>query len=139
MKKTKKEVLDLAPFLIVVVSAIISISTMIVLDYVIKWQHYLGIVFLILNVAILLKNHQLGVLFLGLTLLLGVVGLISFDVGILGSSLYWTPFDIKIPLFIGNPLLFLWLLLHFFLSGRFYTGIITKAYWKALFSPNVLK
>ena len=101
-------------------------------NYIIQWQHYLALFFLVLNVIIFYKHHQFGVLFLGLTLLLGLIGILSFNVGLIGSTMYWTPFEMKIPLFAGNPIILILLILHFILSGRYYVGIVTKQYWKAL-------
>ena len=99
---------------------------------IIKWQHYLAFVFIIVNGILFFKQHQLGVLYLGLTLFLSLFGVLSFNVGLLSSSIYWTPFDLKIPIFIGNPIILIWIVLHFILSGRFYIGILTKKYWDNL-------
>ena len=133
MKLSKRIILDFLPLLILGVSAIISLLIMITSNFIIQWQHYLGIFFLILNGITIYKNHQLGILFLGLTIFFGVVGILSFNVGIIGSSFYWNPFGIKIPLFIGNPIMLILLIIYFILSGRYYVGILTKSYWKKLF------
>ena len=133
MKKlSKKQVLDLSLYVAICIWAIVSFITMIASNYIIQWQHYLGLFFLLSNGFIFYKNHQLGTLFLGSTLLLGLIGILSFNVGLIGSSVFWTPYDVKIPLFLGNPIILILLILHFILSGRYYVGIVTKNYWKAL-------
>ncbi len=131
---TKKKTLDYLPFLIVCLSAIISVFTMLSAGYILQWQHYLGFLFLAINGFIFYRQHQFGVLFLGLTLFLGLIGILSFSVGLSGSSIFSYRFDIKIPL--GNPIMWLWLILHFILSGRYYVGIVTKQYWKTLFNDE---
>ena len=137
MKLSTKIVLDLIPFLIICISAVISFFIMLSSNYVVQWQHYLGFVFLLFNGIIFYRHHQLGLLFLGFTLFFGLIGILSFNVGIVGSSLYWTPFGVKIPLFAGNPILLVWLILHFVLSGRYYVGVITKQYWTSLLKNRV--
>ncbi len=132
MKFLKKTMLDFLPFIIICISAIVSLIVMINSNYIIQWQHYLAIVFLVINGVFFYKHHQLGVLFLGLTILLGLTGVLSFNVGIVGTSAYWTPFGLQIPIFKGNPIFLIWLILHIVLSGRYYVGVITKKYWQQL-------
>jgi hypothetical protein len=92
------------------------------------WQHYLGIIFIILDIILFYKNHQLGVIFLGTTLLFSLITLLSFNVGLVTNSLHVT--SARIPVFYGNAISLVWLILHFILSGRYYVGIVTKKYWQ---------
>lgn len=129
-KLSKRQILDISLYAAICIWAIISIITMIVSAYVIQWQHYLGLFFLAINGYVFYRTHQGGTLFTGLTLLLALFGILSFNVGLLGSSVTWTPFDLQIRLFWGNPVILLLLVVHFILSGRHYAGILTKQYWE---------
>jgi len=135
-KLNSKQLIDLIPLVLLIVLALISLIEMIAKNYIPQWQHYLGLILLVINILIIIKHHQKGVLFLGLVLILALINIVSFNAGIIGSSLYWTPFSIKIPLFSGNPIILLLLILHFVLSGRFYFGILTNQYWKKLFERD---
>ena len=125
-----KYFLDFVPLIIVLIYAINSYWNMVTSNTSLQWQHYLGIIFLIVTIILIFINHQLGVIFFGLTLLLSLITLISFDFGIVTNSLHVTSF--QIPLFWGNALSLVWLILHFVLSGRYYVGIATKTYWDSL-------
>lgn len=124
-----KKLLDLLLYAGICLWAIASISTMIMSDIVIQWQHYLGLIFLSTNGYIFYRTHQGGILFLGLTLFLAMFGILSFNVGLLVYSSTWTPFGLRIPLFWGNPTLLVLLIIHFIISGRYYVGILSKQYW----------
>jgi len=124
--------LDLIPLVITALYGVSTLSSMLIWNYITGWQHWLALVFLIFTSMAFTKRHQLGILCLGLTLILGVIGILSFDLGNIRASVYWTPFDIKIPLFIGNPVMFVLLILHLILSGRYYVGILSKKYWYIL-------
>ncbi len=131
MTKSKlKHLLDILPFVVLCVWAATSITRMIIDHNLIQWQHYLGILFLIATGVLFKKHHQSGVLFLGVTILLALFCILSFNVGLVQSSFFWTPADNRIPLFWGNPIMLLFLLGHVCLSGRWYFGIATKKYWE---------
>ena len=135
MKKSRiKYLLDFVPLLVVIVYAVDSYWTMIASNTTLQWQHYLGIVFLILTILLIFINHQLGVICFGLTLFLSLITLLSFDFGLVTNWLSVTSF--KIPIFWGNALSLVWLILHFVLSGRYYVGIVTKNYWDLLLKKN---
>lgn len=125
-----KYLLDFVPLVTVSLYAMISYWTMINTNIDLQWQHYLGIIFLILNILIFFINHQLGVIFLGLTLFLALLTFISFDVGIVTNWLSVT--SATIPVIYGHVISLVWLMLHFLLSGRYYVGIATRKYWKSL-------
>jgi hypothetical protein len=82
------------------------------------------------------QNHKQGVLFLGLTIIFGIVGFLAFQVGIEGAFIFWPPFDLKIPIFAGNPILLVVLILHFIISHRYYDGILAKKYWQLVNDPK---
>ena len=131
MKDRIKYYLDFVPILIVIIYTGISIGTMISTDNILYWQHYLGITFLILNIIVLCKYHQLGIVFFGFTLIIGLFTLVSFDVGLKVDTLHVTA--AMIPIFWGNAMCLLWLTIHLIFSFRYYVGIATKDYWRKLF------
>jgi hypothetical protein len=126
----KKYYFDFIPLIIILISSIVSIWTMVESNINILWQHYLGIVCILITVFLLIKNHQLGIIFLGVTLFLSLLTIISFNVGIVTNYLSLT--SARIPIFYGNALSLVWLILHLILSFRYYVGISTKKYWQQL-------
>ncbi len=86
---------------------------------------------------LLIKRHQAGVLLLGLVLLLSVFGLFSFSTGYtswkFGIKNDSFGFSFRSP---GSPVFILYFILHAILSGRYYTGILTRKYWEVLKSRN---
>ncbi|MDX1937439.1 MAG: hypothetical protein SFU21_09975 [Flavihumibacter sp.] len=129
MKKNIRRILDYIPLVILVVLAIILISTVYEEDILLGWKHWVGFVFLIITLAAFFYFHPLGVLLSGLTLILGLVGLLSFDPVLTITSFGLGPSESGITIFRGQPVYFIWLFIHFLVSGRFYVGIITKQYW----------
>ena len=127
-KNRLKYFLDFVPLIIISTYSVVSVLTMINTNINLVWQHYLGIIFILLDIILFYKNHQLGVIFLGLTLLLSLITLLSFNVGLVTNSLSIT--SARIPIFYGNAISLVWLILHFILSGRYYVGIVTDKYWQ---------
>ena len=127
-KNRLKHLLDFVPLIIISAYSVVSVLTMINSNINLVWQHYLGILFIILNIILFFKNHQLGVIFLGITLLFSLITLLSFNVGLVTNTLHVT--SARIPIFYGNAVSLVWLILHFILSGRYYVGIVTKKYWQ---------
>ena len=125
-----KYLLDFIPLLIISIFSIASFWTMLESNISIVWQHYLGIAFILVIVIMFVKNHQLGALFLGLTLVLSLLTFISFNVGVITN--YLSEKKKKIPIFYGNALSLGWLILHLIISFRYYVGIATKKYWQDL-------
>ena len=134
MTKDKiKDRLDFVPFIILVISAIVLVSTVISTDIVFMWKHIVGLCFLPIIFFTFRRRHKIGVLVLGLTLLIGLLSLLSFSPAVTTST--WTigkNADSQIPIFYGQPIFLLWLLIHFIVSGRHYFGIATKKYWQNL-------
>ena len=97
------------------------------------WKHIVGLLALPLIVLVFFRNHKAGVLVLGLTLCLGLFSLLSYNPVVTTFTL---TVGGNVPVFYGQPVFLLWLLLHFVVSGRYYVGILTRKYWEELF-PTV--
>lgn len=126
MKSEKvKQFLDYIPFLILLVEAVILIWDVITTEYLISWQHYLGLFLLAIVAGLLFWKHKAGVLALAFILLLGVLGLISFDIAIttitIGISGGFVFFHVQ-------PIFVLWILIHVIIYRRLYFGIASKKY-----------
>ena len=139
MTKDKiKDRLDFVPFIILIISAIVLVSTVISTDIVFMWKHIIGLCLLSIIFFAFWWRHKIGVLVLGLTLLIGLLSLLSYSPAVTTST--WTigkNADSQIPIFYGQPIFLLWLLIHFIVSGRHYFGIVTKKYWQELFSKSI--
>ncbi len=126
-----KKYLHFIPLLILTISSLNLIWVVVTTDIVFVWKHYVGLILLPLNYFLFFKNHKVGVIALGLTLVIGLVSLLSFS-----PSVETTTFsignnaDFQIPIFYGQPIFLLWILIHFIVSGRFYFGVLTKKYWE---------
>ena len=139
MKKEKvKNVLDYIPFIILTVAALFLIWTVATTNIRLHWKHIAGLCFLTMVGLAFWHQHKIGVLTLGISLILGLFGLLSYSPAI--STITMTigkPGDSQIPVFYGQTIFLLWLLLHFIVSGRHYVGILTKKYWSALFAVKI--
>lgn len=139
MTKDKvKNILDFVPLIILTTSAIVLVWTVATTDSVFHWKHILGLCFLPVNYLAFWWRHKIGVLALGLTLILGLLSLLSYSHAVTTSTLaIGKSEDLQIPIFYGQPIFLLWLLIHFIVSGRHYVAIATKKYWQDLFSKPV--
>jgi len=141
MTKDKiKNLLDFVPLIILTISAIILLWTVITKDTGFLWKHIVGLCFLPIIFLAFRWRHKVGVLVLGLTLLIGLLSLLSYSHSVTTST--WTigkSADSQIPIFYGQPIFLLWLLIHFIVSGRHYVGIATKRYWQDLFNKSVVE
>jgi hypothetical protein len=115
------------------VYTIILIWTVATTNIIFSYEHYIGLTLLVVLAVLLIKQHRLGVLSLGLTLLLGLFKVLSYSAVItfhsFGGSIngHSSP-EIKI-----QAIFLLWLIIHFVVSGRHYIGIATKKYWQDVF------
>ena len=132
MKPRLKYWLDFIPLLFVVLYVGYSVITMWSNNIVLQAQHYLAIAFIMLDVIILIKHHQSGLILFGFILLSGLFNIVSFDVGVVRHSADITA--ARLPIFRGNATCLLLLVIHFIFSFRYYVGILTKSYWKSLFA-----
>jgi hypothetical protein len=137
-KERIKNVLDLVPFLILILSAIVLVWNVATTDLVFMRKHIVGICFLPIIYLAFWWRHKVGVLVLGLILLLGLLSLLSYSYSVTTTTLsIGKNEDSQIPVFYGQPIFLLWLLIHFIVSGRHYIGIVTKKYWLDLFAKSV--
>ncbi|MGN6399432.1 MAG: hypothetical protein ACTHMD_03195 [Flavisolibacter sp.] len=136
-KEKIKTLLDYLPLFILIVSAFILVRTVISEQTGFLWKHVVGLILLTINFVLFFWRHKIGVLALGLTLLLGLVGLLSYSYAISITTFYFGKSeDFQIPLFYGQPIFILWLIIHFIVSGRHYTAIATKKYWQDLLTNS---
>jgi hypothetical protein len=136
MKKEKiKRLLDFTPLVILIAYAIVLIWTVSTTDFVLTWRNMVGLIILPLNVIVFWWQHNVGVLLLGLTLILGLLGMLSYVAGLTSTTitLGFNDFNVK---FWGEPMFLLWIMIHFIVSGRYYVGILTKEYWQKLVSKQ---
>jgi hypothetical protein len=141
MTKNKiKNFLDFAPLMILTISAIVLVWTIVTTDTVFMWKHIVGLIFLPIIFLAFRWRHKIGVLVLGLTLFIGLLSLLSYSHAVTTSTLtIGKSADSQIPIFYGQPIFLLWLLIHFVVSGRHYVGIVTKKYWQDLISKSFKK
>jgi hypothetical protein len=133
MTKAKiKFLLDFVPLIIITISAALLILKRLNGEILFQWKHIAGLVLLVINYLLFFWRHKVGVLSVGLTLLLGLLSLLSFSPAITTSTIYKGSANNGIPIFHGQLIFLLWILIHFIVSGRHYIGIATKKYWIAL-------
>lgn len=136
-KKKIRHLTDLLPFIILVVSAIVLLWVVITTDIVFMWQHIVGLCFLPVIFLAFRWYHKMGVLVTGLTLLIGLTGLLSYNPAVTTLTLtIGKNTDSLIPFFHGQPIFIVWLLIHFIVSARHYRGIATKKYWSDLLNRS---
>jgi hypothetical protein len=132
MKTKHKPYLDFIPLIILLVCTIDLLRTISTSNILLRWEHYIGFVFLLLVSILFWIRHVYGVLFTGLTLLTGFAGLLSFSPFIVTSTFGFGSGDIVFNSFRFQPIFIIWLIIHFIVSGRYYVGILTKKYWNEL-------
>ena len=137
IKGNTKYLLDFIPAIILIGYTVRLIGLLISGTVRIEWMNFTGFAVLPLVIFLLIKQHQLGVLALGLVLLLAIFGAVSFTDGIStwGGGLGKKGSAFSFELY-GKPVFIIYFILHVILSGRFYTGILTRKYWVALKSEN---
>jgi len=137
MTSTVKKKMDFIPLIILFVSASYLMWTFLDGQILFIWKHYLGFLMLVIASIGFLFNHKIGVLISGLTIILGLFGLLSFS-----PTITTTIFGIgeqKITLLRFQPIFVLWATIHFILSGRYYVGIVNKKYWEDISSDETFK
>ena len=141
MTKDKiKNLLDFVTLIILTISAIVLVWTVINTDTAFMWKHIVGLSFLPIIFLAFQWRHKIGVLVSGLTLLIGLLSLLSYSPAVTTSTLtIGKNADFQIPIFYGQPIFLLWLLIHFIVSGRHYVGIVTKKYWQDLLNRPIEK
>ena len=129
-KQSLRQKLDYIPFVILIISAIILIIKVIANKNGLLWKHYLGFIGLIFIMLAFFRNHKTGVITIGLVLLLGLFGLLSFSAAITITTFNIGKPEFSIPIFYGQSIYLLWISIHLVISGRYYFGIGTKKYWQ---------
>lgn len=124
--------LDFVPLVILTISAIILVWNVFNNNTSFAWKHFVGFLLLPINYFLFWWRHKLGVVVLGFTIFLGLLSLLSFDYAITTSTITVVE-DLNIPIFYGQPIFLLWLIIHLVLSFRHYIGILTRKYWQELF------
>ena len=130
MNSKIKKRLDFIPLIGLVGSAIYLIWTVTHSDIVLVWKHYFAIALLISTIILFGIRHLLGVLFLGVNLTIGLIGLLSFSPSITSMT-----FGLghsggnAMTLLKFQPIFLLWLIIYFIFSGRHFVGIASKKYW----------
>jgi len=136
IKKKIKNFLDFIPLFILTVSAIFLIWRVSTNEIGLLWKHIFGLILLPINYLLFFWRHKVGVLALGLTLLFGLVSLLSYSPVITTTTLSKEVGDGSVPFFYGQLIFLLWIVIHFILSGRHYVGIATKKYWHGLINNS---
>jgi len=134
-----KNLLDYIPLIISTISAVILVWTVASTDTAFLWKHIVGLVVLPLIFLVFWWRHKIGVLVLGLTLFIGLLSLLSYSHSVTTTTYSVGSGDTSIPIFYGQPIFLLWLLIHFIVSGRHYVGIVTKKYWHDLFNKSAIE
>lgn len=100
------------------------------LTYLIK--HYLGFTAILLITYVFLLNFNLGRVFFGFVILIGLFGGIALTPELHTTFLRFNFGQITVPIFYGQPIFLIWLILHLLLSYKIYYGMLSKNYWKNL-------
>jgi hypothetical protein len=130
VKDKFKIYLDYIPLLILLGSALYLLWIIASSDIMLVWKHYVGIAFLVLTILLFFVRHLFGVLCLGLTLLIGVTGFLSYSPAITTTTFWFGDGgNNSITLLKFQPVFVLWIILYFIVSGRHFTGILSKEYW----------
>ncbi len=124
--------LDFVPLVILTISAMTLVWTVFETDTIFAWKHFVGLLLLPINYFLFWWKHKLGVVGLGLTIILGIVCLLSFDQPITTSTITVGK-ELRFPIFYGQSIFLLWFIIHFVLSFRHYVGVLTEKYWQELF------
>lgn len=136
---TKKR-LDLIPLGIFLLSVFLLYYEVIINRVGLQLPHYIGFILIAVSIFLFFRNHKMGVLSIGLTCILGLIGLVSFSPAISIFSMQANISDYSsMTLIRFQPIFIVWLILHLFLSGRYYLGIANKKYWDNLNSEKTYK
>lgn len=137
--KTRKQ-LDYIPFAAILASALYLVYERVNGEIAFQLRHIAGLVLLPIPLILLFYRHKLGVISLGILILLGLFGAISYSPAISTTTFGKTiDEDTSVTLLYFQPIFLLWAVLHFAISGRYYTGILSKKYWEQIKSDEPLK
>ena len=100
MKKLDFDIIPLVISAILILVSLVVISTS---NYALNQKHYIGITCVLISIYLYIKNRMTYYLFFGLSLLVGVFGLLDF---------YYSTFKVGFGSFGFNPILSGLLVLH---------------------------
>lgn len=132
-----KYFLDFIPLVILAVSAIILLYKVASSNTVLVWKHIVALIVLPINFLLFWWRHKIGVIGLGFTLIMGMFSVLSFSPQITTTTFSLGKEGSVIPIFYGQAIFLLWLLIHFVVSGRHYVGILVKKYWQNLLEATL--
>lgn len=138
MTKAFKKKADYVPLAILFVCTCFLLWAFFAGQILFIWKHYIAFGVLVISFVCFLINHKIGVLSSGLTILLGLFGLLSFSPAISTITIGKPIGDFVIPILSFQPIFVLWALIHFALSGRYYVGVASNKYWKEIKSDDPL-
>lgn len=132
MKNKLQFYLDYIPLVILTIYSVVLFYRITTSDTSLLLKHYFGFGAIGINYLIISWRHRLGVIVLGIIILLGLIGILSFDFQIVTTTYFIRIFGIEIPVFYGQPIFILWIFVHLVISYRYYINIWTKSYWQEL-------
>ena len=125
--------IGMIPLFILIFSAIYLVWLVSTSNILLQNKHIARLIFVALATIAFFILYKPAILFLGLTMILGLCGLISLSPSISIVSIYIGPLGISF-----QPIFLLWIVIHFMLSGKYYVGLLTKEYWKMIRSKALL-
>jgi hypothetical protein len=132
MKKLLKSgILDFIPLVILIGYAINLVVVVSTTDLSFQKVHYAGLSLVLVATVIFFINHKLGVIFLGATILIGLVGFASLSPAVNTTTLSISGAGISF-----QAIFLLWAIIHAIISGRHYVGIATADYWDDIFDKG---
>ena len=129
MRNRIKIYLDYLPLIILLISVVVLIWTVSTSEIVLAGKHYIGLVFLAIAIVLFYIRHLYGVLFVGFTLIVGLVGLLSYSPAITTYSIGTGNVENGVTLLRIQPIFLVWLVIFFVVSGRHFVGIASRKYW----------
>jgi len=108
--------LDFIPLAIFVISSIFFLSNNDLRQFADAYPYWIAFGLVFLNILCFCFNHRAGVYVSGVIILLGIVGVVAFSrtVEIIKLTIG------KLPIFYGQPIFWLYLIIHLTISWRFY-------------------
>jgi hypothetical protein len=140
MKKQKiRKVFDYLQLACLFISALLLLWARFNGDILLQIRHLIGLILLFVPLTLFSVGHKFGVLATGLVILIGLFGGLSFSPAITTTTFGKTWGGTQITLLYFQPIFLVWATIHFILSGRFYTGILSRRYWTNIKSDEPLK
>jgi hypothetical protein len=138
-KQNIRKLLDYLPLTCLIISAFSLLLARLNGQILLQVRHIVGLAALLLPLTLFFVRHKLGVLATGLVILIGLFGGLSYSPAITTTTIGKTWGDSQITLLYFQPIFIIWAILHFIVSGRYYTGVASKRYWNNLSSDKPLK